>query len=161
MTSFDYVMLAIVAGSMLVALMRGLVAEILSLTSWLVALWVAKEYAAVAAPFLPLPGEGLQLIGGFVVLFFGCWLATALMRTTLAGVLGATGLSGVDRFFGVIFGLVRGLLLATVLVLVGGLSTLPQQPVWRDAVFAEPLQSVALSLRPWLPQALASRIRYG
>lgn len=160
MTSFDYVMLAVVGGSMLLALVRGLAVELLSLTSWLIAFWVSKEFAPLAADFLPLPGDGLRLIGGFVVLFFGTWLVTALLRLALDGVIDAAGLGGVNRMLGMVFGLLRGLLISTALVMLGGLSNLPRTPEWQGALLSGPFEQVALSLRPWLPDMLASRVRF-
>lgn len=161
MTTFDYVMLAVVAGSMLLALMRGLIAEVLSLTAWLMAFWVAKTFAPLAAHYLPLPGDGLRLIGGFIVLLLLTWLGSALLRLTLTSVVDSVGLGGINKLLGLFFGLARGLLLATVLVMLGGLSDLPKSPTWQNALLAQPFEQVALSLRPWLPQVLAERIKFG
>ncbi|KMN30866.1 MULTISPECIES: CvpA family protein [Chromobacterium] len=162
MTLFDYIAIAIIAGSILVAMMRGLVAEVLSLGSWLIAFWCAKQFSPVVSAFLPgeLSSEGLRLVAGFVAVFFLAWLATALLRVTLTGMLDSVGLGGVNRLFGAVFGLARGLVLVTALVLVGGLSDLPRQPMWRNAVLSAPFESVALSLRPWLPAMLADNLHY-
>ena len=161
MTLFDYIAIAIIAGSILVAMMRGLVAEVLSLGSWLIAFWCAKQFSPVVSAFLPgeLSSEGLRLVAGFVAVFFLAWLATALLRVTLTGMLDSVGLGGVNRLFGAVFGLARGLVLVTALVLVGG-GDLPRQPMWRNAVLSAPFESVALSLRPWLPAMLADNLHY-
>ncbi|WP_235088597.1 CvpA family protein [Chromobacterium sp. Beijing] len=102
MTIFDYIAIAIIAGSILVAMMRGLVAEVLSLGSWLIAFWCAKQFSPVVSAFLPgeLSSEGLRLVAGFVAVFFLAWLATALLRVTLTGMLDSVGLGGVNRLFG-------------------------------------------------------------
>ncbi|AXK40038.1 CvpA family protein [Crenobacter cavernae] len=162
MTVFDYIVLAIVLGSIVIALIRGLVAEVLSLSSWLLAFWCAKEFAPDVSHFLPsdLAGEGLRLVAAFVLLFFLVWLATALMRVALTGLMDSIGLGSVNRLLGGVFGAARGLVLVTVMVLVGGMSDLPKQAMWKNAVLAPPLQSAALSLRPWLPQVLAQNVRY-
>lgn len=162
MTVFDYIVIAILAGSVIIALMRGLVAEVLSLGSWIAALWCAKEFAPVVAGFLPaeLPSEGLRLAASFVALFFLVWLATALLRVVLTGLIDSIGLGGVNRVFGALFGLARGLVLVTVMVLLGGLTDLPRQPMWRNALFAEPFEAAALSLRPWLPPKLSEHLDF-
>ncbi len=162
MTAFDYIVIAIIAGSVLVALIRGLVAEVLSLGSWLLAFWCAKEFAPSVSAFMPasVPSEGLRLVASFVALFFLAWLATALLRITLTSLLDSTGLGGVNRFLGAVFGLARGLVLVTALVLIGGLSDLPRQPMWRNAVLAAPFETLALSLRPWLPAMMADHLNY-
>jgi membrane protein required for colicin V production len=162
MTAFDYLVIAIIIGSIIVALVRGLVAEVLSLTSWLLAFWCAKEFSPMLSRFLPadLAGEGLRLVAAFVLLFFLVWLGSALLRVLLTGVMNSVGLGGLNRGMGAIFGAARGLVLVVVLVLLGGLSNLPSQPMWQNALFAPPLQTAALSLKPWLPALLANNVRY-
>nr|WP_199066339.1 CvpA family protein [Chromobacterium sp. ASV5] len=162
MTVFDYIAIAVIAGSVLVAMMRGLVAEVLSLGSWLIAFWCAKQFSPLAAAFMPvsLASEGLRAVAGFVLVFFLAWLATALLRVTLTGLVDSVGLGGVNRLFGAAFGLARGVVLVTAMVLMGGLSDLPQKPMWRNAVLATPFEHLALSLRPWLPAAMADNLHY-
>ena len=67
MTLFDYVALSIIAASVVISLMRGLVREILSLLAWIAAFVVATIWAREMAALLPaaIPGESLRLILGF------------------------------------------------------------------------------------------------
>ena len=58
------------------------------------------------------------------------------------------------------FGLARGVLVVMVLVLLAGLTSLPRQPVWRDAVLSDPLEAFAGTIKAWLPAELAQRITY-
>ena len=44
--------------------------------------------------------------------------------------------------------------------LLAGLTALPRQPAWRNAVSGDSLAQGALALRPWLPQSFAGRLRY-
>jgi membrane protein required for colicin V production len=162
MTVFDYIVIAILAGSVIVALMRGLVAEVLSLGSWIAALWCAKEFAPALAGFLPaeLPTEGLRLVASFIALFFLVWLATALLRVVLTGLIDSIGLGAINRALGAVFGLARGGVLVTVMVLLGGLTDMPKQPMWRNALFAGPFEAAALSLRPWLPPKMSEHLNF-
>ena len=160
LTSMDWLILAVLGGSVLIALFRGLAAEVLSLSSWLLAFWVARTFAASLAGFMPLGGEGLRLIAAFIVLLLLTWLGAALFRVSLTALIDATGLGGINRFLGAIFGMVRGLLLVTVLVMLGGMSELPQKPFWRDALLVRPFEAVALAARPWLPDTLAQKVNF-
>jgi len=162
MTFFDYAVIAILIGSAVVAMVRGLVAEVLSLGAWLAAFWCAKQYAPAVSAFIPseVPTQGLRLVASFVLLFFLVWLVTALLRVTLTGLLDATGLGGINRLFGAFFGVLRGGVLVIILVLVAGLTDIPREPMWRNAVLSPPLERVATMLKPWLPQMLADNIRY-
>jgi len=162
MTAFDYIVIAIIIGSIIVALVRGLVAEVLSLGAWLIAFWCAKEFSPEVSRFLPggMQGEGLRLVAAFVLLFFLVWLGSALLRVLLTGIVSSVGLGGLNRGLGAIFGAARGLVLVVGLVLLGGLSNIPKQPMWQNALFKQPLEHAALSLKPWLPDLLAKNVRY-
>lgn len=160
MTWLDYLILALIIGSIAISLFRGLAVELLSLGSWLLALWAARTFAPMLSGFLPLPGEGLQLVAAFVVLLLLTWFCSSLLGSSLTVVMESIGLGGVNRFFGGIFGLLRGLLLATAVVMAGGLSDLPKSRDWQNALFAQPFEAVALASRPWLPDMLAQKMKF-
>lgn len=162
MTLFDYGVLAIVGASVLLGLLRGVVSEILALVAWVVAFLAARAAAvpvgAVFADWLRDPV--LQYAAGFATVLIGVLMALALLRLALRGLLRAAGLGATDRALGAVFGVARGLLIVLALVLLGGLTALPREPWWREAKFAPPFETAVIALKPWLPQALAKRIRY-
>jgi membrane protein required for colicin V production len=47
-----------------------------------------------------------------------------------------------------------------VLVLLAGLTALPRQTVWKDAMLAAPLEKLAVIVKQWLPQDWAQHITY-
>jgi membrane protein required for colicin V production len=69
-------------------------------------------------------------------------------------------MTGTDRVLGALFGLVRGVLLLVALVLLAGLTPLPRERAWRNAVLSQPLEGAAILVRTYLPGPLASRIHY-
>jgi len=84
----------------------------------------------------------------------------ALLRLAVRGLLKALGLSLSDRLLGVVFGAVRGLAIVLVLVVVGGMTSLPKEKWWADAYFSAPLETAVLAGKPWLPVDVAKRIRF-
>lgn len=160
MTWLDYLILALIAGSIALSLFRGLAAEVLSLFSWLIAFWAARSLSPMVSDFVPLPGDGLRLVVAFLLLLVGVWLLSGVLRASLTVMLDAIGLGGINRFFGAIFGLVRGMLLVTVVMIVGGLSNLPQSAAWQNALLVAPFQAVAMASKPWLPDALAQKMNF-
>jgi membrane protein required for colicin V production len=72
----------------------------------------------------------------------------------------SAGLAVEDRLLGSVFGLARGVVVILVLVLGAGLTVLPRQPVWKDAMLAAPLEKLALLVKQWLPQEWAKNISY-
>ncbi|CAL93669.1 CvpA family protein [Azoarcus olearius] len=162
MTVFDYAFLAILAVSALVGLWRGLVSEILALVTWGIALLAAWRYASVAAElFQGLLDEPLwRQAAGFVLIFVAILLIAALVRFLLRELLRAAGLRATDRFFGALFGLARGVLIALAVVLLGGLVGIAREPWWANATFSPPLETAVIAAKPWLPEAVAARIRF-
>ncbi|MCX7627734.1 MAG: CvpA family protein [Methylophilaceae bacterium] len=162
MTVFDYVVLGIIGLSVLISLMRGFIKEFLGLASWVVAALVAKSYAGVVALLLPpaIPNEGLRMVAGFVIVFLGILLIASLLAIALSELFKQAGLGWMDRGLGALFGLARGLLIVGVLVLLGGMTPLPQDPRWRNAMFSAPLEAMVMAARPWLPPELTQHIKY-
>jgi membrane protein required for colicin V production len=73
----------------------------------------------------------------------------------------SAGLSVEDRMLGAMFGLARGLLVVMALVLAAGATSLPAEPVWREAALRPLLERAALGIRDWLPPAIGQHIKYG
>lgn len=162
MTAFDYAVLAIVAVSVLLGAWRGLFSEVLALAAWVAAFFAGRAYAARVAPVFGewIKEPALQYVAGFAVIFLGVIVLVALARLLVSKLLRAIGLGPVDRLLGALFGVLRGVLVALLAVLVGGLTALPHQPWWRNAYLAPPLETAVLAAKPWMPPAVAKRIRY-
>jgi membrane protein required for colicin V production len=162
MTIFDYVVLLIVGLSILLSVMRGAVREILALASWVAAFLVANTYGVWLAGHLPaaIPGEPLKLLAAFVILFLTMLLLMSLFTIALSELIKTIGLGTFDRGLGAIFGFARGLLIVMVLVILSGLTSLPLQQFWRDAMFSAPLEVVTMKAKVWLPDDFAKRLSY-
>ncbi len=162
MTVFDYAVLAIVAASILLGAWRGLVSEVLALAAWVAALLAGRALAPEMAPVFGewLQEPALRYAAAFVAIVVAVLVAAALLRLALSKLLRAIGLGPLDRFLGAVFGVARGVLVVLLCVLIGGLTALPQQAWWRQAWLAPPLETAVLAVKPWLPAAVAKRIRY-
>lgn len=162
MTIFDYVVIGIVAVSLLMGLWRGVVGELIALAAWVMAFLAAVEFGGYVAQklFRSIADPGLQAVAGFAAVFFGILVLMALVRMAAGGLIRVLGLSVSDRLLGLIFGFGRGVLIAMALVAAGGMTSAPAQPWWREATLAPPLETAVLVARPWLPPDLAKRIRF-
>lgn len=162
MTFFDYAVLGIIGLSILLSILRGFLRETLSLAGWVAAFFVAKLYTLQLAPLLPqaIPGESLRLLAAFLILFLVTLLISSLLAIALAEVFKKIGLGWLDRWLGAFFGLTRGVLIVGIIVLLGGLTTLPHEAFWRDAMFSAPFEALVSSALPWLPEGIAKHIDY-
>ncbi|MDQ7968480.1 MAG: CvpA family protein [Oxalicibacterium faecigallinarum] len=162
MTIFDYLVLFVLACSVLISTLRGLVKEILSLLSWIVAFVVANAYGETVAPWLPqmIEGNTLRLIVAFLALFIGVRILMGLLSMTLDALIKATGLTLADRGLGGLFGLARGLVLVLAAVLLCGMTEIPQQPFWQDALFSPMAVTAAETVMPHLPGEFTQHIKF-
>lgn len=162
MTVFDYAVLVIIGISVLISLMRGAVREILSLAGWILAFYIARTYASQVVPLLPydIPSEKLKMLAAFLILFLAVLLVTSLLSIALSGLLKEVGLGWLNRLLGGVFGLLRGLLIVTVLVLLAGMTQLPKDERWTNAMFSAPLEALAKTVLMWLPKNISQHVSY-
>jgi membrane protein required for colicin V production len=162
MTGFDYVVLGIVGISVLLSIMRGFVRETLALSSWVIAFVVARLYAVELMPMLPeaIPNEALKMLAAFLIVFLTTLLFCSLLAIALSQIFRKAGLGFLDRGLGAFFGALRGVLVVCLLVLLAGFTALPKEPVWRNAMFAAPLEAMVLKLLPWLSDDIAKHVKY-
>ncbi|GAA4019716.1 CvpA family protein [Actimicrobium antarcticum] len=162
MTLFDYLVVFVLSCSVLIGLLRGLVKEVLSLTSWIVALVVANKYGDALAQLLPelIPGSVTRLIVAFLVLFIGVRLLMMLLTMTLESVIKASGLTVADRVLGSGFGAVRGLTIILVVVLLCGTTSIPKQAFWTEAILSPLAEAAARAAIPFLPGDLARHVQF-
>ncbi len=162
MTAFDLIFLSLIALSLLLGAWRGLVSELFALVSWIAAFVVARHFSGMLAPYLSRVASAawLQWALAFVAIVVAVLLVLALLRFVIREMLSAAGLGATDRLAGAIFGIARAVLIAVVVVALAGLSALPREQWWRSAVFAPPLETIVIALKPWLPKDLAARIKY-
>jgi membrane protein required for colicin V production len=153
----DYAILAIIAVSALISVLRGFVREALSLVAWILAFWVALSFAPVAseylAPYIQTPS--VRTMAAFGLLFVVVLLLAALVNNLAVKLVKSTGLSGTDRMLGVIFGVARGVVIVAVLVLLAGLTPAPSDPWWKESLFIEHFQQMAIWMRGFLPPDIA------
>ncbi len=162
MTLFDYVVLFILIASVVISTLRGLVREILSLLSWVVAFVLANAYGAELAPMLPslIPGQAVRLMVAFVALFLGVRILMGLLSMAIGALVTATGLTLVDRGLGGLFGLGRGIVIVLAAVIVCGMTAIPQQAFWKEALLSPIAESGARTVKPFLPAALAQQLHF-
>lgn len=135
MNEADWAIVAALVISGLISLWRGFVKEALSLVIWSAALIIAvlfhQPLAEVLSPHIETPS--LRDIVAIAILFFSTLIVGSIIRLLISGLVNATGLSGTDRFLGLLFGLLRA-----VVVILAILITLPDYiPIDQDGWWQE------------------------
>jgi membrane protein required for colicin V production len=162
MTLFDYAVLIIIGSSVVVSVMRGLAREVLALAGWVIAFLAANALSGIVAEwFVSFIRDGsVRTLTAFVAVFIVTLILASLLGLAVSRLLKSAGLGLEDRLLGGFFGFARGMLIVLTLVLLSGLTALPRQPAWSDAMLSPPLEALAGALKPWLPQAVSRYLSY-
>ena len=152
----DFGVLGIIAVSLVVGMLRGFIKEAFSLVVWVAAFLVAFKYSGALAlqlqEHIELPSARTAL--AFSGLFLVVLIVGGLLTFMTGKLVEKTGLSGTDRLLGGLFGGIRGVALVLGLMLVLGLTPVPQDPWWQHS---RTIQSL-LPLAEWITQFLPDYI---
>lgn len=115
----DCTLAVILAASVVTALMKGFVRELISLASVVVGLVLAAlGYSHAAAWFDDLTKSHEIALGlGFLTIFLGTLILGALAGMVARKLIKSAGIQWFDRLLGGMFGLVRGVLIGAILLL--------------------------------------------
>ena len=153
MTWVDLVVLGVLALSGLLACLRGLVREVLSIGAWIGAVMIAWEGLAwgqkIAAQWINDPKAAEA--ASFVVIGLVSLVVLKLLAKSIGRLVDGVGLNSLDRTLGLVFGLARGVFLVMVAYILAGKVTSPQ-------FWPEPVHD-ALS-RPWICEASYKAVEF-
>ena len=150
----DWTIVGIVGFSMLISIARGFIREVISLTTWVAAVWVSFHYTDNVSVLLEghVASQMMRMIISVGLLFFATLIAGVFVNVVIGGLMSRSRLSAADRFLGVVFGASRGVLLVTLMVMVGSMTMLPQADWWRSATLLPYFEHSAGWLASFLPE---------
>lgn len=160
MTAFDYTLIGILSISVLLGLWRGAVYEVLSLLGWPLAFFASRYAAPELATMLPIQAETTRTVLAYVLVFIAVLLVWEAVVWLLSKLIKAVGMGWLDSLLGAVFGVVRAVLLALLLVWGAGMTAVPEQNFWRDARSSELAEDMAVLAKHVLPDNIAQRIHY-
>jgi len=144
----DIVILGVLGISAIIGLVRGLVREVLSLAVWLGAFILAMAFSGPLAQVLEpyIEHASARFFVGFAGIFVGVLVAGGFAQWLTRRLIETSGLSGMDRTLGLVFGGLRGAIVCIVSLMMlrpyAG-----EEAWWRASVMIEalaPFESVVL-----------------
>lgn len=119
MAIVDIIIVGIVLLSCLFGAFRGLVKEALSLAFWIGAAVLASIFSDDLATRLGAISDSqtVRQIVAFVLIFIFTVFAGGLLSNMISSLMSRAGLGGVDRGLGALFGIIRGLVIVTIIVM--------------------------------------------
>jgi membrane protein required for colicin V production len=153
MSWLDLLILAIIALSALISVIRGFVKESISLVTWIAAAVLAFRYfspmSELLEPYLAAPT--IRSVTAFAILFVSTLIVGAIVNFIMSQLVSKTGLSGTDKALGVIFGGARGVLIVTMAVLLASLTPMPEAQWWQDSAMVGFFQQLAEWVKGIIP----------
>ncbi|AGF46869.1 membrane protein required for colicin V production [Candidatus Kinetoplastibacterium desouzaii TCC079E] len=153
MNFLDYIFLIILFLSSLIGFFRGFIKEFLSLSAYLVSFVVAVLFAPIFSCYLNNHIESLFIkdsisyISTFIVSLILCSLVSSMLSYFICQI----GIANVDRFLGMIFGLLRGMFLIVLIVLFCCCINLSQENWWNNGIFIDPIMMFIEDIKLYIP----------
>ncbi len=144
----DWVIIAILIVSSLISIKRGFVKEALSLVNWGLAFFIAVAFRDVLSSLLSdyIATPSLRDMVSFAALFASTLIVGAMVSNLIAELVRLTGLSGTDRTFGMVFGLLRGfIMIMAIIIFVPLVLPIDQDGWWKESLLIPQL----LELEGW------------
>jgi membrane protein required for colicin V production len=118
-TWIDCCIVIVIALSVITSLFRGFVKELLSLVVWGLSVWLSYSYAPSFEVNLAsyVHDKTARLLVSFIGIFLATLICGGLLSTLINFVLHKSGLSGMDRSLGVVFGFLRGVLMVGLILM--------------------------------------------
>ena len=165
MSIVDAIIIIVLVISILVSFVRGFFREFLSLATWVVAVLVTLFLSRQFATLLPrdtIESVTARLSISAITLFIGCLLIGALINFLFEKLNESKEIGWINRTMGIMFGLGRGVVIVSIVVLGAHLFPGMQQEVWwKESRLLPKFDKVAQSIHKGLPQELADHFDFG
>jgi len=141
MNYLDIILLCIIGVFALRGFFRGLVQEVISLTSILLAIYLSTSFHYLLAPHLELYIENPVTVSAlsYAVIFFGTLIVFWLIAKAVRTMLKITLLGWIDRVTGAVFGITEGVLIGLI-VLMAFQTFAPESTWYADSKIAPRVQ---------------------
>lgn len=156
----DVLLIIFFSISILIGIYRGLVKEVLSIGSWVLAGLVAFKFGEQAAVFIKpyIKQEPLDLAIAYVGVFIIALILFSIVSHLVSQLFASSGMSGIDRSLGSIFGALRAAVIVAVLVLVGRFMAMDQQQWWTESQLLPHAEPLVEAIKSYLPEDIVKKI---
>lgn len=157
----DYLIIAIVLLSAIVGLVRGFLREVIALATWIIAVVLAWQLGDLVEPYLGglLSSNEVRPWAARAIVFVLVLLAGSGIAAVVSHFVRLSMFSALDRFLGLVFGLLRGVVVLGLLVMLGQLLRLDGENWWRRSILIPFGEEIAGALRAVVGEELAARER--
>jgi membrane protein required for colicin V production len=148
MNAADYLLIVIILASAVLGIVRGFLREVISVLTWLFGLIAAWQFGDVIEPYLGglLSSDNVRPWAARAIIFVLVLLIGGSIGAVVNYFVRLSIFSGMDRFLGALFGVLRGVVVAGVLALLGQLFELDTEAWWGKSLLVPWAVSVGQAL---------------
>lgn len=163
-SSIDILILVLIGISVTISVIRGFFKEAVSLATWLGAILITLMFTSRFASLLPrdtIESPQARFAISALILFISSMIMGGLINYLFQKILTASEKGKLDMWLGVGFGVLRGVVIVTLLVLLANLiPAFKQETWWRQSAFIPPVQKAAKFIHAQLPKELAQHFDF-
>jgi membrane protein required for colicin V production len=154
-TWFDGLLIFLILFSIVMSVIRGFVVEAIALFSWILGFWLAFARAKDFVAWVPaaISDPGIRLLAAFLLILILVLTLGALVNFLFSFLIRGKLLRWLDHGFGVIFGFVRGVVLAAVIILLLRLTPFIDSPWWQQSAMVPKIMPLTLYFENLVPEA--------
>ena len=158
----DYAIIGLISFGLIIGLLRGFSLEIFSLMFWVLATCIGLGFSIEFSVFLEptISNFLLKIVASFTLLFLITLIVGGLIRMLLGASIKKYDLTFMNHFGGMVFGVMHGMFVVVVLVMLAGLTNLPDDLWWKESKLLPPFQIGAIWLRDHIPSGMTGYIHY-
>ncbi|HJL65618.1 MAG TPA: CvpA family protein [Arenicellales bacterium] len=158
---FDLVIIGVILFSAIIGLFRGFIRETLSLVSWILAFVAAFNYRLDIISWFDgiIDNQMYQQIAAFALIFVATLLLISIISHLIYRLMSSTGITGIDRVLGLIFGFGRGVLLLGFFVIISRTVGWSDGSWWETSKLVGHLEPVVELIKEFIPEDLSKTIK--
>lgn len=156
-SNYDVIFFGIIIFSAFLALIRGAISELLSLSVWFLAFIVMRNYSAIIDKHIP-PNISNPLLRSaivFIAAFIVIAIVVAIVKRIFSTIIKSIGLGGLNYLLGAVFGALRGILICALLIILVEITKFDQSHAWKKSK----LNFILIPTVEWITNAIPEQIK--
>lgn len=158
----DFFIIGLTIICVITGLFRGFGGEVFASLNWVVAVFVALSFDKYFVRFVPeiYSHPTAQIAAAFIALLLMTLALGAVIGVLLGALASNVGVSFFARLGGMTVGVFRSMIIIIILVMLTGLTSLPNDSWWQESKLLPPFQLLAVGLRDHVPSGIAEYVKY-
>lgn len=152
----DYIIVAVIGLSVIISFFRGLLREAISLVTWFLAFVIALKFSPAVSTLFhnTIHSDTARHVVAIFMLFIFVLILGMLCNKLAHSLVNASGMGGLDKLLGFVFGVLRGFLFVIIVLLMINASPYQNANWMQQSVLAPYFQRYVTLFRNMMPNEM-------